>query len=94
MKKVFILFLIGTFLISVAGCTAKTDYDVLLDEKAAVQKKCNDLSSERERLKGQITSHQKQIKTLQEQLKKRADQASVLERELAKAKVKIKELQK
>ena len=62
MKRVLVLCLIAAFLVSVSGCAAKSEYDKLLAEKAAVQSKCNELSSAKVHLESQLTAKQKEIK--------------------------------
>jgi len=83
MKKVAALFLLAVFLVSVAGCTPKSEYDKLLIEKGKIQKKCNDLSSVKVRLENQLSSKEKDLKEVRQALKQANANVSRLEKELA-----------
>ena len=93
MKKVLILFVAALLVRSAAGCAQKSKFDKLLDEKAAAEKKCVQLSSETERLKNDATDRQKMISSLQTQLKTANAKVRDLEHELAKTKSEIKALE-
>ncbi len=93
MKRILALFLIAMFLVSVAGCAPKSEYDKLLVEKGQVQKKCNDLSSTKVRLEGQLVSKEKQLARAAEALRQANAKVSDLEKELAKQVGKIKKLE-
>ncbi|MGB2706148.1 MAG: hypothetical protein WBC74_04775 [Candidatus Omnitrophota bacterium] len=94
MKRVLALFLVALFLVSVAGCAPKSEYDKLLSEKSAIQKKCDELSSHKVRLENLVASKEKETKKLGEDLKKARTRANALEKELAKQKAKIKSLER
>jgi len=84
MKKIFALMLVAVFLVSVAGCTPKSEYDKLLIEKEKVEKKCNDLSSAKVRLEKMVSSREKELKSLKETLKQTKAKVSVLEKKMNK----------
>ncbi len=84
MKKALILFLAAAFLISVSGCVGKTQYDKLVDEKTALEKKSEDLSSKEVELRDEISSRQKEIKDLRNELKEAKVKIRSLEREITK----------
>ena len=94
MKKVLILFLAGAFLFSLAGCTPKSEYDKLLDEKAAVQRKLDDMSSKKVNLDTEVAARKKEIKELKTQVSTLNTKSSSLEKQLASANAKIKSLQR
>jgi len=93
MKKVLILFLVVSLVISVAGCARKSDYEKLLDEKAAVEKKCNELTSEKERLKSETAARQAKIKTLEDTSRKTKASVQKVTKDLNAAKAEIADLQ-
>ena len=86
MKRALALFLVALFLVSVAGCTPKSEYDKLLVEKASVQKKCDELSSVKVNLEGQLTAKQKEIRKLSDELKQAEAKLNEVTKELKKAK--------
>ena len=86
MKKVLVLFLIAAFLTTVSGCTPKSEYDKLLDEKAGIAKKCKELSSDRTQLNQTISARQMEIKDLRNDLRNANAKIKNLQRGLAKVK--------
>ena len=84
MKKALILFLVATFLISISGCTSRTEYDKLVDEKTALEKKTEELSSKEIELKDEISSRQKEIKSLRDELREAKRKIKSLQKELTK----------
>ncbi len=88
MKRVLILFLVAAFLISVWGCVAKTKYDGLLEEKAALEKKSEELSAKETELRSEITTRQKDIRGLRMELKQAKTSIRSLERKIAEEKAK------
>jgi len=90
MKRIVVLFLIAAFIISVSGCAAKSEYDKLLDEKASVQKKCDDLLSKNVQLRLTISTRGMEIKDLKSELKSREAEVRDLRKDLTKVNAKIK----
>ena len=87
MKKALILFLVAAFLISISGCASRTEYDKLVDEKTALEKKTEKLSSKEIELKDEISSRQKEIRGLRDELREAKREIRSLERELTKLEV-------
>lgn len=88
MKRILALFLIATFLVSASGCASKTEYDRLIDQKAAVEKKVQTLAVEKENLRQTIASRDMQIKDLANKLKSAEAKVRSIEAELANVNVK------
>jgi predicted nucleic acid-binding Zn-ribbon protein len=86
MKKMVSFLLIASFIISVSGCTAKSEYEKLLDEKASIQKRCDGLRLEKEDLKEAIGAREMEIKDLKTALKKAEARAKSFEKGLADSK--------
>lgn len=86
MKRALILFLVAAFLISVWGCTPKSEYQKLLDEKTAVERKCSDLTAKNTSLNDEITARKNESKALGVELRKAQATVKNLEKELTKLK--------
>ena len=83
MRKILILCLVALFALSVSGCSSKTEYDKLFDEKEALVKKIASISSEKTDLAKTIVSRDMEIRDLKSELKTVNSKLSVLEKELA-----------
>lgn len=59
MNRVVILVLAFGLLVSISGCTTKSEYDKLFNEKASIEKECTQLTQENARLEDQISTLQK-----------------------------------
>ena len=94
MKRLLALFLAVSFVISVAGCTPKSDYDKLLEEKAAIQRKCDTLSSQKVHAESKLSAQEKQIISMVKELKDTREKTRDMKKELVKAKAKIQALEK
>ena len=88
MRKILILCLVALFALSVSGCSSKTEYDKLFDEKEALVKKIASISSEKTDLAKTIVSRDMEIRDLKSELKTVNSKLSVLEKELAAKTVK------
>ena len=86
MRRVLALVLITVFVLSVAGCASKTEYDKLVDQKAAVEKKVSDLSADIVTHKKTIAARDMELKDLRNSLKAAEIKARNLEAEAAKLK--------
>ena len=93
MKRAVALFMCVVFLLSVSGCTPKSEYDKLMDEKAAIEKKCNDITSAKARMADEIAAQKKEIAELKDSLSKASASAKDLERELLRATANTKKLE-
>jgi len=85
MRKVLILLLLVSFLVPVLGCASKTEYDKLLDQKAAAEKRLEDANAQQEDLRKTISTREMEIKDLKNQLQNS-------QRELAKSKAEVAKL--
>ena len=94
MKRILVLFLITTFLVSMLGCVAKTAHEKLLEEKTAVQKTCEGLLAKEKELRAEISDRQSDIRNLRTDLKKAKAEIKDLDMELAKSKAEIAEFKK
>ena len=94
MKRVSVLFLIAIFVVSISGCVGRTQHAKLLQEKKAVEKKCEELLVREKGLKDEIYARQDDIKGLRTELKKAKAQIRDLDMELAKAKGESAEFKK
>jgi septal ring factor EnvC (AmiA/AmiB activator) len=72
MKKVVISVLALAFLVSVSGCTCKSEHDKVLKEKALIENRYTQLTHENARLKGQISTQQKMKEDLAKLIQKNA----------------------
>lgn len=94
MKRAFILLVAISFLITAAGCAPKSKYEKLLNEKIALEKKCEQVTTERERLKEEVAGRQGEIADLSGQLRETKAKVRSLDDELTKAKEILKKLEK
>jgi len=93
MKKFLLLFLAVALVISVTGCSSKTEYDKLLDEKKELVKKQANLVTEKLALKKTIGSREMEVKDLQTKLKLEQATSKALKAELKKIKTKVATVQ-
>ncbi len=91
MKKVLSLLVLVAFIITIWGCTPKSEYDKLLDQKDAIQKKCTALSAEIAGYKKTIAAREMEIKDLKSELKLAKAKIKSLERKLERLKSAVKE---
>ncbi len=89
MKKILLLFLAVALVISVTGCSSKTEYDKLLDEKKELVKKQTDLVTEKLALKKTIASREMEVRDLQTKLRIEQATSKALKTELEKIKAKV-----
>ena len=82
MRRLFVLILLATFLVSVAGCAPKSEYDKLLEQKAGLEKQVEAISAESSDLKAKITAREMEIRDLKNALKVEKAKTQRLEREL------------
>ena len=68
MKRILVLFLVTALLISVWGCTPKSEYEKLMDQKTAVEKKLDATAAEKVDLQKTIGAGQMEIKDLRKQV--------------------------
>ena len=94
MKKVLALFLVCAFLVTVSGCTTKSEYDKLMDKKNAAEKRTEQIATEKADLAKTIQSRERELKDLRNQLKDMTARAQDLERQLAKANSALQDMQK
>ena len=94
MKRVLVLLLLGVFIVTMAGCAKKSEFDKLMDAKNAIQKKCDTLAADRVHLNKKIADKEKTEKTLQDKLKMADSRIKNLEGQLAKANSRISELER
>lgn len=87
MKRLLVFALITVFSISLMGCVAKTEYDKTLQEKARIEKVCENLKEKGASFKSEIAEKQEEIKTLRVEIRQATS-------ELSEAKSKINELNK
>lgn len=59
MNKVLVSILAFAFLVSVSGCTTKSEHDKVLKEKASIKREYTKLTQENTDLKGRISTLQK-----------------------------------
>ena len=89
MKKFLLLCLAVALVISVTGCSSKTEYDKLLDEKKELVKTQANLVTEKLALKKTIASREMDVRDLQTKLKTEQATSKALKAELEKIKSKI-----
>ena len=89
MKKFLLLCLAVALVISVTGCSSKTEYDKLLDEKKELVKTQANLVTEKLALKKTIASREMEVRDLQTKLKTEQATSKALKAELEKIKSKI-----
>lgn len=94
MKRALILFFVAAFLISVSGCRTKSEYDKLAEEKRVVDKKYEQLSLKEASLREENSARQKEIKSLDAELKKAKAKIGDLEKKLTVSKAKTRDLEK
>ncbi|NQU95798.1 MAG: hypothetical protein HQ549_06220 [Candidatus Omnitrophica bacterium] len=86
MRRILALVLIAVFMLSIAGCASKTEYDKLIDQKAAVEKKVLDLSADIDTHKKTIAARDMELRDLRSSLKAAEAKANSLAAEVAKLK--------
>ncbi len=86
MRRILALALITVFILSVAGCASKTEYDKLIEQKAAVEKKILTLSADVDTHKKTIAARDMELRDLRSSLRAAEAKARSLEAEVAKSK--------
>lgn len=86
MKKVLALLLMAALMLNVFGCAPKSKYDKLLSEKTGLERKCEQISQDRDTLRGEVDTKKTEIRNLSGQLKAARGQIRNLSSELAKVK--------
>ena len=84
MRRILALVLITVFILSAAGCASKTEYDKLIDQKAAVEKKVLALTADINASRKTIVARDMELRDLRSSLKAAEAKVKSLEEQVAK----------
>lgn len=82
MKRLLVFTVIAALLISLPGCVTKTKHDKLQQEKAQLEKTCEDLKEKEAGLKNEISARQNEVRDLRAELKQAKNDLKILNKQL------------
>ncbi len=94
MRRVLALLLIAAFIFSISGCSSKSEYEKLMDQKDIAEKKITSLVGEKEDAKKSLSAKEMELKDKTNEIKNLNARIKDLESQLAKTKSELEALQK